>query len=512
MLKKLRISLAAICFAFLALTFLDFSGTVYPWLGLLAKMQFLPAVLALNLAVAGSIVLLTLLFGRVYCSVICPLGVFQDIVSWVASQRTKRRFTYRASQPWLRYMVAVTFFLSIIVGFGAAVVLLEPYSAFGRMTTSLFSPIYRSGNNLLAFFAEKLESFAFYSVDIWVYSGSALAVAMLTFAILVILAWKHGRLYCNTICPVGTFLGLIAKYSVFKPRINERNCTHCGLCAKNCKAECIDAKAGEIDYSRCVACFNCLESCPQSLIGFGTASTGRIREAVENAEDAGSEKPAENSESKAIDRAGESRRKFITISSLFAMTTAKKAFAKKFDGGFALIENKKQPERGTNIVPPGSLSIASFRKQCTGCLLCVSACPNQILLPSSELGSFMQPEMSFERGYCRPECTRCSEVCPSGAINRISAVEKSSIQIGHAVWKKDLCIVNRDKVSCNNCARHCPTGAITMIPQNPDDPASLKIPLIDEGRCIGCGACENLCPSRPFSAIYVEGHEQHKTI
>lgn len=512
MLRKIRIALATLCFVLLALTFLDFSGTAYPWFGLLAKMQFLPSLLALNFAVAGAIIALTFVFGRIYCSIICPLGIFQDIVSWFAARRKKRRFSHHAALPWLRYTAAGIFALSLIAGFAAIVVLFEPYSAFGRMAASLFAPVYRGGNNLLAYFSEQMGNFAFYSVGIQVYSASALVVAVLTFTILIVTAWKHGRLYCNTICPVGTFLGLIARCSVLKPRIDDKNCTHCGLCEKNCKAECIDAKAGFIDYSRCVACFNCLESCPQSLIGF--ANSCKSPKPNENAEHESvlHETAVAESEGKAIEKSGESRRKFLTISSLFAVTTAKKAFAKKFDGGLALIEAKKQPERGTDIVPPGSLGIAGFRKKCTGCLLCVSACPNHVLRPSSELGSFMQPEMSFEQGYCRPECTRCSEVCPSGAISRITAVEKSAIQIGHAVWKKDLCIVNRDKVSCNNCARHCPTGAITMIPQSADDPASLKIPLVDEGRCIGCGACENLCPSRPFSAIHVEGHERHKTI
>lgn len=124
----------------------------------------------------------------------------------------------------------------------------------------------------------------------------------------------------------------------------------------------------------------------------------------------------------------------------------------------------------------------------------------------------MQPYMSYERGYCRPECTRCSEVCPAGAILKIDKAEKSSIQIGHAVWVKDLCIPLTDKQECGNCARHCPVNAITMVPSDLSNPDSLKIPAVNEARCIGCGACENLCPARPLSAIYVEGHERHRVL
>ena len=112
----------------------------------------------------------------------------------------------------------------------------------------------------------------------------------------------------------------------------------------------------------------------------------------------------------------------------------------------------------------------------------------------------------------RPECAKCAEVCPTDAIRLTGLAEKSSIQIGHAVWVKENCVPLTDGVDCGNCARHCPTGAITMVPSDPDTADSPKIPVVNEERCIGCGACENLCPARPFSAIYIEGHENHRTI
>ena len=189
-----------------------------------------------------------------------------------------------------------------------------------------------------------------------------------------------------------------------------------------------------------------------------------------------------------------------------------KAQEKKVDGGLAAIEDKKIPERSTPLTPPGSLSARNMAQHCTACQLCVSACPNQVLRPSADLRKLMQPEMSYERGYCRPECTKCSEVCPAGAIRPITKADKSSVQIGHAVWVKKNCIPLTDGVQCGNCARHCPTGAIQMVPSIPEDKDSPKIPVINVERCIGCGACENLCPARPFSAIYVEGHERHRII
>ena len=139
-------------------------------------------------------------------------------------------------------------------------------------------------------------------------------------------------------------------------------------------------------------------------------------------------------------------------------------------------------------------------------------CPNDVLRPSGILLTLMQPTMSYERGYCRPECTRCSKVCPTGAIHPIDTAQKSSTQIGHAVWVKANCVILRDRVSCGNCARHCPAGAIMMVQLDPSDDTSPLVPAVDRAKCIGCGACEYLCPARPHTAIYVEGHEVHKEI
>jgi ferredoxin len=210
------------------------------------------------------------------------------------------------------------------------------------------------------------------------------------------------------------------------------------------------------------------------------------------------------------------RRAFIAATAVVASSSVIKAQENKVDGGLAAILDKKVPARKTPIVPPGALSLKNMAQHCTGCQLCVSVCPNGVLRPSTSLLTLMQPESSYERGYCRPECNKCSEVCPAGAIRPISVEDKSSTQIGHAVWVKENCIIVSDGVDCGNCARHCPVGAIKMVPMPTENKKSnkrlVRIPAVDESRCIGCGACENLCPSRPFSAIYVEGHQVHKTV
>lgn len=258
MLRTIRLTLAVIFFALITLLFLDFTGTLHAWFGWMAKIQFLPAVLALNIGVVLFLAVLTLVFGRIYCSVICPLGVFQDIVSWLSAKRKKNRFRYSSALKWLRYGVLGVFVLAIIGGLNSFVVLLAPYSSYGRIVSSLFSPLYQWANNGLAYLAERADSYAFYETDVWMKSLPTLLIATVTLVVLIVLAWRGGRTYCNTICPVGTVLGFLSKYSLLKPVIDTKKCNSCGLCARNCKASCINIKAHEIDYSRCVACMDCI--------------------------------------------------------------------------------------------------------------------------------------------------------------------------------------------------------------------------------------------------------------
>ncbi len=497
-LRKIRIGLATLCMLAVTYLFVDFTGTAHHWFGWLPKLQVVPAVLAVNVVAIVVLAVLTLLFGRIYCSVICPLGVMQDVVDWIHGKRKKNRHSFSKPITWLRMTMLVLLVVAVIAGTGVLIALLDPYAHYGRIAQNFLQPLWILGNNALAEIAESADSYTFYHTSLWVRSIPVMIVAAVTLIVIAVLAWRGGRTYCNTICPVGTVLGALSHFSLFKVQIDGDKCRHCGKCTRNCKASCIDHTTLHVDHSRCVTCGNCVSKCDFDALHY---SPLRIKSKVKATTD---NKDGEQT----VDR---SKRSFLIGTSLLAMgAMAQKK--KKVDGGLAVIEDKVIPQRSTPITAPGSLSAENMAKHCTGCQLCVSECPSNVLRPSDSLLTFSQPVMGFEHGYCRPECNRCGEVCPTGAITLVDHADKASIQIGHALYVKKNCVAVTDHVSCDNCVQHCPVNAIELIPSDPNDETAPSIPSIDESKCIGCGACEFHCPSRPFPAIYVVGHEVHKDV
>lgn len=491
---------------------LDFTGTLHGYLSWMAKIQLLPAILATNLIIVVALLVITLIMGRIYCSVICPLGIYQDVVSWLSRKLFSkgRRKYHHIEHPHIhnviRGSVLALFIILMVCGMVGVASLIAPYSSFVRMVQTLLQPLYIIANNVLADIAEKADSYAFYEVDVWMRSGTVLAITLVTWLIISFMAARWGRLYCNSICPVGSVLGVLARFSWLKPRVKDDKCIHCGLCERGCKAQAIKVtrEGTTIDYTRCVDCFDCLDVCKHGALKFYPRPHPIPPKGRENTSDSS---PLGRLEG------GHSSRRTFLLSALSAGAGAALAqTGKKMDGGFAVIEDKVIPERQTPILPPGARSAHIFAQHCTACQLCVSECPNDVLRPSTDLMHFMQPVMSYERGYCREECHRCSEVCPTGALKLADAAEKVCTKIGQAHWVKKNCIPVTDGVECGNCARHCPTGAIEMMPLDEEDEESPYVPMVNEARCIGCGACENLCPARPLSAIIVEGVEQQQKI
>jgi ferredoxin len=490
-LKRVRVAVSLVFFVPACLVFLDLTGTIPPGMitGFLS-LQFLPSLSSTVHRLGppafglGAVLLLTLLFGRVYCSTICPLGTLQDIISRVAGKVRRRR--HRVLPPYLllRYGLLALTAASMMSGAMAMVSLLDPFSSFGRVLAGLIRPAVIGLNNGSSLILESLGIFALYPLQVRGIGWLSLAAPVLLLGLVGWLAWTRGRLYCNTACPVGTFLGLLSLRSRYRVAINAGDCTGCGRCERVCKAGCIDAGEKTVDMSRCVGCFNCFAGCPTAGMVYTTQRAPGV--------------PAAETH--------RGKREFLMGTVLYLATLAgispdraRKIVAKK--------EATVPVARAIPVTPPGAESLAEFTGRCTACHLCISACPTQVLVPSFlEYGilGILQPQMDYRAGFCNFDCTRCTDVCPSGALLPVSPETKHAVQLGAAKFVKDNCIVYTEGTECGACSEHCPTKAVRMIPYK-----LLMTPEVREEYCIGCGACEYACPTRPYKAIYVEGLKTH---
>jgi ferredoxin len=482
-LKKIRVILSLLFFVPILVFFLDFTGKLPLALHQFLSIQWVPALLSLNLAVVGSLLILSLLFGRIYCSSICPLGVFQDIVAWKSrlfrKKRKKVRFDYAKPHNILRYSILAATVLIFVVGSSFLVLLLDPYSTFGRITSQLIRPLVIWGNNGLAALMNGAGNYSLYHIEQLAFIPLGFILAIVFFFAVAQMAIKHGRLYCNTICPVGTFLGFLSKVSVFHISIEESSCTRCGACEKQCKSKCIDSNAMTVDDSRCVSCFNCISVCKKGGVKYDLRYKKQPVQLVET--------PSDNS-----------RRTFLLTTGA-VLTTMAFASTKSIGGKKDSMLSRKP------IMPPGATDIEHFNALCTGCQLCVTKCPMQVLKPAAlEYGIFgiMQPHLAFSTHiFCTYDCTICSTVCPTTALKPLSVVEKKLTQLGVANLRLDMCEVIKHEKDCGACSEHCPTQAVHMIPYK----NGLTKPEVTENLCIGCGGCESICPVTPYQAIYVEG-------
>ena len=503
--KVARVVVSLLALAAMTLLFTTLEASVAQWLGWVARIQIMPLALAGAAATLAFWFGVTLLFGRLYCSWVCPLGVVQDCFAHLRhlTRRLRLRYPYHwhADKNRFRYVWLVIIVATCVVGVPVLLTFFDPYSTYGRFASELILPAVEwvAGSPVL--------------VSSWL----AFCVAALTLLIVGWVSYRRGRLLCNTVCPVGSTLSILSRYSLFHFDIDTDLCVNCRKCEHNCKAECINMADHVVDASRCVACFNCVDVCDHKAISYtykhkklslplmqpvnpSAASASTMNAGASGGSDAISDcdSAADRHDPVKVDR-----RQFLATGLIIASAPAIGAVAKSSNRIKALTNNSRPLPVQRAVAPPGRRSMKEFLERCTGCGLCVARCPSRVLRPSAnELGwvNMLHPVMDFERSYCRYNCTRCTEICPTGALQPLTEEEKHIFIIGHAAVSTANCI------GCGLCSERCPRSAIRMVVRTKEmGRGSLMVAQVDTENCIGCGACQYICPATPEKAIGVNG-------
>ncbi len=561
-LKLLRVGVALAIFAGLTAALADFRGAIPPRVGhWLASAQFVPSLVALIAGTAFGIValvilLVTLAAGRVYCSAICPLGILQDVIARVSSWwpgRKQPRQRYAPPSTWIRQAVLWVTVAGVVAGWGGlALAAFDPYSNFGRITSGLLRPVLTLANNAVVGPANAAGLTALYRVEPHWASLWVLHLPILLLIVLVVLVVWRGRLYCNTLCPLGTLLGMFARKAAFRLEIDKNACTKCAACMRICKAQCIELRSGAIDFSRCVTCYDCIGACDNGGIRYRwtwrrrkpvtspAKSEGIVGASLLATPPKAPPAPRHAWGTELVERASRlqqrnesglagippatpvpsgdvpdpARRAFIAGAAT-ALAVSIAGSARLQAGPQAHDRDAEEPGRDRRagpytrtICPPGSGGIDRFLDRCTACQLCVSACPTHVLQPTWAgygLAGIMKPRMDYSIAFCNFECRICGEVCPTGAITLLALAEKQVTQIGEAHFDEKKCIVIVKSTDCAACSEHCPTKAVYTVPYGDN----LRLPKVNPVLCIGCGGCQYACPALPEKAITVASRNLH---
>lgn len=484
MLALLRRIVAIILFGIICTYLLTASASLMASTKWIGQIQLIPAIAAGSLSIVVVTLAVTLLLGRIYCSTLCPMGFWQDVTArlYSLSPRIRRRggaqYHYRTPSNAIRIATLLTVVAATAAGTSLLTALLDPYANWGRIATYIFRPLIHSGHLLP------------------VTAASALATLIAIIALAGIGAWsaRKGRMWCNTLCPVGTALGVAARYSVMKIDINTDKCINCHRCEHACKSRCIDLQSHVIDMTRCVVCFDCLPVCPNDAIHY-THRRHRLSIPMMMPVDAPATTSATSSPSTASCRV--SRRRFLLGAAALAATPAILAVEKR------LPSSAQADTPHTPVPPPGASSLPTLLSKCVGCGACIGICPQKVIRPA--LGDWgiihpLVPVMDFDASYCLYDCNHCTRACPTGALTPLTVEQKQHTPIGLANVAADRCI------GCGRCSRACPTHAITMVTDYNHNPRNKhnRVALVDHTMCIGCGHCQNVCPVTP-KAIIVSG-------
>ena len=459
--------------------------------------------LALLTVLAG-----TLAFGRFHCSLTCPLGTCQDVAARSASGfRSSQRgpkllFRNKLRDTIPRWLAAGLAVAGLAAGIPVVAALLEPYTIFARGFQRSFGDLASLALNGLAALGLQIpvltvrwEPFAF-------------ALAFLPFGAVLAAAAFRSRFFCGELCPAGTLLGALNGAALLRVRLDREACIDCGACARVCRARCVDGRT--LDASRCVQCLDCVAVCPTGALRYGLPRRTGLAAAAGRS--GANPQPAD----RPVDPGAApdpGRRRFFAEAGGAAIGAALALAAPGIAGAADLPLVRTEP-RGPSgrplAAPPGALAVDRYASLCTACGTCVRACPSGVIKHSIVefgLGRPGVPYLDYGRAFCQYECAACSAACPSGALLDRTPELKKREAIGKSALVLLDCIVVSKGTRCGACAEHCPTGAVRIerVEGRP-----LPIPVLHTPTCIGCGACETVCPSTPRKAMTVSGLAVHE--
>ena len=468
----------------------------FRWDPLVAASAMLAAKTILTILLpAVVVVVLTLILGRFFCGWVCPLGTLLDLAHHIIPPRaTGTGGRYRPVKYFLLGLILVGAFFGLpLVGY------FDPFSilvrgmtlavdpGFNVAVTTPFDWLYLNAPAWVSAVSEPVYSFL--KADVLPFRQTFYALTLVSlFILLAVFALERleRRFWCRNLCPLGALLALLSRFSPLRwqPGIacHAKGCT---TCSDICRMGAISPEDGRVSPEACNLCLDCVEMCPRNIITFSFKQPAAKPAAV-----------------------GVSRRVFLgTLAAGVLLPAFFKARAS---------EKVLNP---VLIRPPGALQENEFLQRCVRCGECMKVCIGNALHPTLlEAGAegMFTPRLMPRVGYCEYNCTLCGQVCPTGAIQRLTLEDKHVTKIGRAWFDKNRCLPHARGMPCLVCEEHCPVPdkaiklrEATVLDQQGNE-VTLQQPYVVDDLCIGCGICENKCPLPGSAAVHVtrEGEDR----